>query len=113
MKKAFSAHHTLADLLIDLQMAMQACGVWDCETPTPQALQSQEPFCIDTMSFEQWLKFVMIERFRVLLETGGALPTRCHISPMAEEAFKDKPQESVAALVRCLDLIDQHLSNPS
>ncbi len=113
MKTTFSAHHTLADLLMDLQITMGECGVWECEKPTSKALQSTQPFCVDTMSFEQWLKFVMIERFKALLETGGALPVRCHISPMAEEAFKDKPEESVHHLLRCLDRIDQHLSGTS
>jgi uncharacterized protein YqcC (DUF446 family) len=111
LKKAFSAHHALADLLMDLQVTMQVCGVWECEKPTPQALQSREPFCVDTMSFEQWLRFVMIERFKVLLETGGVLPSRCHISPMAEDAFKSKAVDDVKRLVHCLNRIDQHLSS--
>lgn len=110
MKKTFSAHHALADLLMDLQVAMQDGGVWDCETPTQEALRSVEPFCIDTMAFEQWLRFVMIERFKLLLASGGELPVRCHISVMAEEAFKIKPQRVVSNIVRCLDRIDQHLS---
>ena len=110
MKKAFSDHHVLADLLMDLQMAMQDCGVWECGTPSNEALQSTEPFCIDTMRFEQWLRFVMIERFKNLLATGSDLPVRCHISPMAEEAFKHKPSANVAHLVNCLNRIDQHLS---
>ncbi|MCW4629989.1 MULTISPECIES: YqcC family protein [Marinomonas] len=110
MKKAFSDHHVLADLLMDLQMAMQDCGVWECGTPSNEALQSTEPFCIDTMRFEQWLRFVMIERFKTLLATGSDLPVRCHISPMAEEAFKHKPSANVAHLVNCLNRIDQHLS---
>ncbi|MBJ7538825.1 YqcC family protein [Marinomonas transparens] len=110
MKKAFSAHHGLADLLLDLQIAMQNCDVWDCESPTEQALASNEPFCIDTMAFEQWLRYVMMERFRILLETGTDLPARCQIAPMAEDAFKSKPAENVANLVACLNRIDAHLS---
>jgi uncharacterized protein YqcC (DUF446 family) len=110
LKKAFSAHHTLADLLMDLQIAMQNGGVWDCETPTQEALQSVEPFCIDTMAFEQWLRFVMMERFKLMLASGSELPARCHISPMAEEAFKMKPKPVVSDIVSCLNRIDQHLS---
>ena len=110
MKKTFSAHHVLADLLMDLQMAMQDGGVWECETPSEQAQQSSEPFCVDTMAFEQWLRFVMIERFNSMLETGEALPVRCHISPMAEDAFKGLPANKVSQIVVCLNRIDQHLS---
>ena len=110
MKKAFSDHHVLADLLMDLQMAMQDCDVWECKVPTEESLQSSEPFCIDTMKFEQWLRFVMIERFKTMLAAGSDLPVRCHISPMAEEALKDRPQDKVRHVVMCLNRIDQHLS---
>jgi len=110
LKKAFSAHHVLADLLMDLQMAMQDCGVWECQQPTQEALQSKEPFCVDTMAFEQWLRFVMIERFKTMLAAGESLPKRCHISPMAEEAFKHCPHAKVRHVVSCLNRIDQHLS---
>jgi uncharacterized protein YqcC (DUF446 family) len=62
------------------------------------------------MRFEQWLRFVMIERFKTMLAAGSDLPVRCHISPMAEEAFGDKPQAEVGRIVTCLNRIDQHLS---
>ncbi|PYF83222.1 uncharacterized protein YqcC (DUF446 family) [Marinomonas alcarazii] len=110
MKKAFSAHHVLADLLMDLQVAMQDCGVWECEAPSAEAIASTEPFCVDSMAFEQWLRFVMIERFKKMLASGETLPSRCHISPMAEEAFQHKPKAKVRSLVTCLNRIDQHLS---
>ncbi|NLQ17852.1 YqcC family protein [Marinomonas sp. M1K-6] len=110
MNKAFSDHHRLADLLMDLQMAMQDCGVWECQQPTQEALQSKEPFCIDSMTFEQWLRFVMIERFKTLLATGRDLPKRCHISPMAEEALAHQAPAKVRHVVVCLNRIDQHLS---
>jgi len=110
LKEAFSTHHLLADLLMDLQLAMQDGEVWECVAPTPVALKSVEPFCIDTMAFEQWLRFVMIERFKKMLETGANLPARCHISPMAEEAFKQGNPEKVSHIVTCLNRIDRHLS---
>jgi|TARA_R110001592_G_scaffold32014_1_gene112306 uncharacterized protein YqcC (DUF446 family) len=110
LKEAFSAHHVLADLLIDLQVAMQDCGVWECEAPTQADMQSSEPFCIDTMAFEQWLKFVMIERFKTMLEMGADLPASCYISPMAEDAFKDRDEGKVIHIVNCLNRIDRHLS---
>lgn len=110
MKSEFAKHFVLADLLMDLEMALREGHVWDMQEPSPEDLLSVEPFCIDTMHFAQWLRFVMIERFKVLIEQGGALPTRCHISPMAEEAFQNQTQESVQRIVKVLDKIDAHLS---
>ncbi|MCB5162753.1 YqcC family protein [Marinomonas algarum] len=111
MKAVFSDQPTLADLLADLQGAMQEASVWECTAPSDIALQSQEPFCIDTMSFPQWLRFVMITRFKLILVCGQDLPASCHISPMAEEAFKSLPSGQRQAIVYCLDRIDQHLSS--
>ena len=113
LKETFSTHHKLADLLMNLQVAMQVCDIWECEKPTSEALSSVEPFCVDTMSFEQWLRFVMIERFKHLLATGAALPTRCHISPMAEDAFTRKSPDTIKHLLVCLDEIDLFLSSAS
>ncbi|KZN13344.1 YqcC family protein [Marinomonas sp. TW1] len=110
MNQTFSDHHALADLLITLQIRLQQSGLWECEQPSHEALQSQQPFCIDTMSFEQWLRYVMIEKFKYLLQSGSALPNRCHISPMAEEAFKGNIGVDVDGIVGCLDQIDKHLS---
>ncbi|AEF55107.1 YqcC family protein [Marinomonas posidonica] len=110
MNQTFSGHHTLADLLIALQISLQDSGLWECEQPNHEALQSQQPFCIDTMSFEQWLRYVMIEKFKDLLQSGSALPNRCHISPMAEEAFKGDDSVDLSRIIECLDQIDQHLS---
>lgn len=95
---------------MELQLCLQDNNLWDTAMPSQQALQSQQPFCIDTMSFEQWLRYVMIERFKLMLAEGAELPTRCHISPMAEEAYKDSSHVDLANLMRCLDRIDQHLS---
>lgn len=96
---------------MDLQLCMQENALWESDEPSQQARQSQEPFCIDTMSFEQWLRYVMIERFKRLIEEAAELPTRCHISPMAEEVYKDCPNVNLPCLIQCLDRIDRHLSS--
>ena len=92
---------------------MAQCGEWATRPPEAEAFMSGEPFCIDTMSFAQWLRYVMLARFNALLEAGAELPKRCHVAPMAEEAFKHKPAVQQAKLVACLEAIDDYLSELS
>ncbi|MEL0622387.1 YqcC family protein [Marinomonas arenicola] len=113
MNSRFEKHYLLADRLMDLEMVLRECGAWECEPPSEEALASVTPFCIDTMSFAQWLRFVMMARFKQMLEEGATLPTRCHISPMAADAFSTYPAHHVANIVAALDRIDAHLNGKS
>ena len=77
--------------------------------PSEDALSSQQPFCIDTLEFTEWLQFVFLERMRMIVEQGHSLPGASGIAPMAEEYFRARP-ESGDGLVRELEAIDELLS---
>lgn len=78
----------LASLLIDIEVELRQMGLWQAEPPSQEALASTEPFCIDTLSFPQWLQFIFVARLSRMVDEGVALPASCNISPMAEEYFK-------------------------
>ena len=42
----------LADQLLLIERELRVLGVWASSPPAPEALASQEPFCVDTLSFE-------------------------------------------------------------
>lgn len=75
----------LAALLIDLEAALRNLGCWDAESPSLAALQSPEPFCIDTLEFYQWLQWIFIPRIYHDLAAGNPLPKKCAITPVAEQ----------------------------
>ena len=102
-------YYRLADLLLELEMAMRAANRWQIEIPEKQAFMSVEPFAIDTMTFNQWLKFVMLPRFKQLIESGAALPSQCYIAPMAEEYFKLEDAVNSQPIIQVLQAIDAHL----
>ena len=79
--------HALADALLELERELRALGLWSPQTPPLGALSSQEPFCLDTLDFEQWLQWVFIPRMAAIIEAGGRMPPGCNIQPMAEESF--------------------------
>ena len=81
-------YQSLADALQQLEVELQQLGLWQEHPPSPQALASQQPFCIDTLEFNQWLQYVFLPRMQQLIATRSSLPARCNIAPMAEEFFK-------------------------
>lgn len=88
--------------LIDaLVQALLDADLWTVERPSTEAMNSQQPFAVDTMSFEQWLKFVFIPKFSQMAEQG-MLPAQMEIAPMAQVTWPDKYQ----AVVRVLSQLD-------
>ena len=113
MSQSIQHYSELADLILELQMAMQSAHVWEIDKPSSEAFASEQPFCIDTMTFEQWLRYVLIERFKMMIEHQEPLPSRCHISPMVEEAFRGLEQNHIKQLVLITDALDRFLSRSS
>ena len=65
----------VAGLLGELTAELQRLERWQAEHPGAEALASELPFCVDTLSFDQWLQFVLIPRMEqlVLLQAPDAL----------------------------------------
>lgn len=99
----------VADSLLRIEMELRQLDLWQAERPDPEAFQSTQPFCIDTLEFHQWLQFVFVERMIVIIEQGQPLPRMSGIAPMAEEHFRVRP-ESGKSLIRELEEIDRLLS---
>ncbi|MDJ0741459.1 MAG: YqcC family protein [Gammaproteobacteria bacterium] len=79
----------LSDLLQTLEDELRLQGRWDAVAPPSQALRSTEPFAIDTLSFDQWLQWILLPKMRDLLRRQLPLPDNCAIHPMAEEVYCD------------------------
>lgn len=88
---------------------LKALSWWQALPPTAEALASQEPFCLDTLTFPQWLQFVLIPRMQAMLDAGVPLPTHIALYPMATESFKDLP-ENTRALEEAIALLDESLT---
>jgi uncharacterized protein YqcC (DUF446 family) len=94
----------LASLLIDIECELRRAGLWGEIAPTPEALASTEPFCVDTMGFQDWLQFVFLPRMHTLLETRGPLPLQCNIATMAETVWTNELRaKPVIAVLKAFD----------
>jgi uncharacterized protein YqcC (DUF446 family) len=98
-----------ASLLIDIEAQLRRLGQWQRQPPSAEALASTEPFCIDTLSFAQWLQFVFLPRMYELLAREQLPPGPCGIGPLAEEYFKGSKLDAVE-LLQYIAALDQLLS---
>ncbi len=93
----------LAEHLLLIECELRVLGWWQEQAPSAEALASQEPFCVDTLTFEQWLQWIFLPRMKQLLEADAALPSVSGIQPMAEMVYRE--QSGVAR--RLLELLGE------
>lgn len=103
-------HIALESLLVKLEYELKDKLLWQIEPPSETALSSGAPFCCDTLSFEQWLQFVYLVKFKEIINVQGKLPSNINVTPMAKEAFK--AMKSKVKLLKVISDIDQLLSQP-
>lgn len=104
-----SVHQQLQTALLELEASMKAANLWRMPTPAADAFASQEPFCIDTMTLPQWVRFVFIARLNALIEAKAAMPAKCEIAPaMAAYLIQEKVRASDQILVvRAVEKVDR------
>jgi len=102
-------HLEIRQHLFDIEQTMRTLAIWQPQPPTQEAFESVEPFCIDTMSAEQWLQWILLPRMHALLDKRAPLPARFSIAPYFEEALPD----AAPLLVQLRRLDDLLTSNPS
>ncbi|WP_252109736.1 MULTISPECIES: YqcC family protein [unclassified Halomonas] len=104
-----SVHPSLHQSLRELEAAMKAAGLWRMPTPDATAFESRQPFCVDTMSLPQWLRFVFIARLDALVEAKARMPAKCEVAPAVAAYLQ---QEKVRAsdqllVVQAVERVDK------
>ncbi|MCF2860429.1 YqcC family protein [Pseudoalteromonas sp. SMS1] len=94
--------------LAELADQLKQAKLWQSEPIDMTALASTQPFCCDTLRFEQWLQFVFIPKIQQMINEEQPLPTSIAITPMAEIAFAGHVQQH--ALISILKQIDTVIS---
>jgi len=104
-----SVYIEIASLLIDIEAELRRLNLWDAQPPSPAALASTEPFCVDTLTLPQWLQFIFLPRMYALLEREQLPPGPCAIAPLAEEYF-GAGKLDVRVLLRTIAELDRLVS---
>ncbi len=102
-------HRQLSAILVSLEQHMRRMMLWSETMPSIEALSSREPFAVDTLAFEEWLQFVFLPRLQHLAENDAKLPENCAVTPMAEEYFRCRGEESLG-LIELLSDVDRLLT---
>lgn len=88
-----------------LEAEMRAVGWWQQVSPDAEALASAEPFCVDYLTFSEWLQWVYIPKMHAYMNQHGRLPAASGLTPIAEEAWKGS-EEDTARLHQVVALLD-------
>lgn len=84
----------LAEQLLLIERELRVLGLWSAQAPAAEALASQEPFCVDSLAFEEWLQWVFLPRMRLIIEQDLPLPGASGIRQMAEVAYRERMLET-------------------
>jgi len=103
----FVDKYRLKTLLNTLEIELKKNNLWNDITPSSDQLLSKQPFCCDTLLFEQWLQFVFISTLNTLITQANISVFNCNIYPMADESFKYLKRKPIALMntIKALDLI--------
>jgi len=66
---------------------MQRLGVWQGEPPPPEKMRFSKAFAMDTLSFEQWLQFVLVPRVRGIIDERGEFPEESSLGDKANREY--------------------------
>lgn len=80
----------LAEQLLLIERELRLLGLWAALPPSSEALASEQPFCVDTLLFEEWLQWIFLPRMKLILESGSELPAVSGIQPMAEVVYRER-----------------------
>ncbi|ELI5736964.1 YqcC family protein [Vibrio fluvialis] len=101
---------TLFVLLQQLEDELRQSGVWQTAAPAEHALQSTQPFALDTLEPHEWLQWIFLPRMQQMIEQQMieqqmTLPSGFLLSPYFEEVWKER--EEFAAVMLVLNRIDK------
>ena len=97
------------ELLVTMETELRQQNVWSALPPSPEAMASDMPFCVDTMAFSQWLQWIFIPRMRALIDAKAPLPKGANITPYAEESLRFEAVDA-APILRILTALEGHLN---
>ena len=95
----------IADVLLEVEANLRSSGKWEQKPPDSGDLGSVQPFCIDTLRFEQWLQWIFLPRMKRIIEQQKPLPARSGIYVYAHESLRtsDFSSGSLLKLIKRFD----------
>lgn len=80
--------YSLASLKADeIEVELKRLGRWTTNSLPDEAFEDMGAFGSNTMSFEQWLQFVLIPRIREIVQEQSDFPAESNLAPYAIRYF--------------------------
>ena len=93
-------------LIIKLEQSLREAMLWSNSAPSVEAFQSELPFALDTMSFEQWLQFIFVPKMFEIVSTKSSLPNHLELLPMAKQSLGATDNQSeLIEVIKQIDLV--------
>lgn len=76
--------------LLNLEQELRQMDLWGGKQkrPSEKSLNSQSPFCLDTIEFHEWLEYVLIDKLTMMLDSGAPLPEKMLVHTYAQEKYR-------------------------
>ncbi|MEA1064149.1 YqcC family protein [Apirhabdus apintestini] len=91
-------HNEVRQRLLHVEHVLRERQLWQGEAPGIEALNSDQPFCMDTLTPHEWLQWVLLPRMHALLDGDRPLPVAFAVSPYFEMALDVSNPEREAIL---------------
>lgn len=101
----------ISEVLTAMEIELRRLSLWEPVPPLDADLRSNQPFCCDTLSFPQWLQWVLLPRMHDAVAQNGPYPTRSGIYVYAEEWAMHNCAEGLA-LLRLVKRFDEVIEAP-
>lgn len=105
MSSGVARAQLLKKLLVLLEQRLLQTGHWQVQPPPAEAFNSPEPFCVDSMNLQQWLRYVFIPRLQAMIDANAPLPDSCAITAQVEMALNCNKKARVMEVTLAIDLL--------
>ena len=107
MMRMAASYEGAGEYADQIEQELRKLDAWQAESPPEAAFQSTRPFFGDTMSFYQWLQFVLIPRIRSIVAARGTFPGKSQVGSYAVRELDG--QDEAADLITLLSRFDRFI----
>lgn len=79
-------------LIAEIEAELRALGWWSETPPTAEQMAFTGAFGADTMTFAQWLQFILLDRLADVAAGRADLPPQSHLAPKAVREYDGAPE---------------------
>ena len=87
--------------ITEIETEMKRIGYWNPELLPEEAYDFREAFAMDTMTYSQWLQFILIPSVRQIIDQKGPFPKESMVGVQAVREFDGEANASKLVTLLC------------